>query len=116
MKRAIATSITVCILASSTSAYPAGGAFLDKNGVSHIPSAEIPYSDLASKQQREQFIGDAQRRAERQKKPRPPLTKENAQQFNDELNQEAKGRIANLNKTFNVTTVASKIGGVPNAA
>jgi monoterpene epsilon-lactone hydrolase len=111
MKHAIV--ITVCILAFSGSAYAAGGAFIDPNGVSHIPSAEIPYSDLASQQQREQFIGDAQRRAERQKKPRPLLTKQNAQKFNDELNQEAKSRIANLNKVFNVTTVASKIGDVP---
>jgi acetyl esterase/lipase len=111
MKHAVV--ITVCILASSGSAFAADSASIDQNGVSHIPSVEIPYSDLASGQQREQFIGDAQRRAERQKNPRPPLTKANAQQFNDALNQEAESRIANLNKVFNVTTVASKIGGVP---
>jgi len=111
MKHAIV--ITAYILVSSTSAYPADGAFIDKNGVSHMPSAEIPYSDLASKQQREQFITDAQRRAGQPKKPMPRLTKEIVQHINDARNQEAKERIANLNKLFNVTTTASKIGGVP---
>jgi monoterpene epsilon-lactone hydrolase len=113
MKLLISVSITVCIVAFSGAGYAADSAFIDSNGVSHIPSAEIPYSNLASQQQREQFVGDAQRRSERQKTPRPSLTKENAQQINNALNQDAKERIANLNKVFNVTTVAAKIGGVP---
>jgi monoterpene epsilon-lactone hydrolase len=109
----ISVSIIGCIVAFSGAAYAADGAFIDSEGVSHVPSAEIPYSNLASQQQRDQFVSDAQRRAERQKTPRPPLTKENAQQINDALNHDAKERIANLNKVFNVTTVAAKIGGVP---
>jgi len=112
MKRAIAVSSTICILAFASSAYSADTAFIDQSGVSHIPSVEIPYSDLASRQQREQFIRAAQRRLS-QPRNQEPLTKDNAQKFNDSLNEEAKSGIAKLNKTFNVTTVASKIGGVP---
>ena len=94
-------------------AAPNDSAFVDEHGVSHIPHAEIPYSDLASIPQRERFLLNARPSVIQPKDSQHALTKENAQSFNDSANSEAREKIADINRKFDVTTVESVIGGVP---
>jgi acetyl esterase/lipase len=100
---AVAAGVPVSVAAS----------FVDREGTSHTLAAQIPYSDLSSRAQKEDFTRRFSKSADSADPGTLDFTKENISQIRAQQNAAMRDKIGAQARYFDVTTVKSELNGVP---
>lgn len=116
MRRRVFLALIAVVLpvASSAQETPAAAPpFMGQDGVSHTAPTLIPFSDLASPQQKDQFLRPYRPRAPGARPEPIPFTKENAGRLRARQSATQVPKLDAQARYFDVTTVKSELGGVP---